>query len=261
MEGRAMSAVWHCFCDETCTAKPNRYFAVGATMVRGDLSPSFHDAIDRWRDTAKMRAELKWAKIKRQKYAQYSDFIARSVGALNKRRISFAALVGDRHLLDHRTYSDGSEEVGYNKMFYQLILHRLLKHMQPLDRLIVYADRKHTESAYHELKSALNNGIRKKFNRQRYEVVDVQGVCSKQYNLVQVNDLFLGAVGFHANEKHTTGTPSPTKMLLAGEIAEGVGLASLSEPTPFHVTKFQIWRFQLRQRIQKGAANPNLSAP
>lgn len=250
-------ADWHCYCDETCTERPDRYMALGGVLVPIEMCREIKPEILAWRQAQGMLSELKWQKVSRKKLAYYLDFVHSRLHDIEQRRLSFGALILDRHKLDYRGYSDGCDITGQSKFYYQLILHRFVPLMDEGDRLFVFPDEKRGKGGFAELQSALNNGIMRKYGRRRNTVALVKPICSKTTELGQVNDLFLGAVGYHANNKQRDLASGSHKRLLAAYIAHVLNLPELSKDTALEMKGFQVWRFALSERKKRGATHPS----
>jgi hypothetical protein len=244
-------ATWHCYCDESCTSKPHRYMAMGAVLVRHDQCEPICESIRAWRSAHNMAAELKWQKISQQKLLSYLTYLHARLGEIKAGAFNFAALILDNHKLDHKAFNDGSAIIGQGKFLYQLILHRLIPLMGDGDRVCIFPDAMRDSGDYGELQGALNNGIALKYGRRRNMACKVQPICSKTSEFVQLNDLLLGAVGFHANSKQHVPSSRSAKRNFAAYMAHSLDTADLGLDTPPGQHDFQVWRFLLSDSAKK----------
>lgn len=67
---------------------------------------------------------------------------------------------------------------------------------------------------------------------------------SKENNLMQVADVLMGAIGWHANDLGERPEAREGKIKLAAHIASKAKLASLKHGTPWGQRNFEIWRFR-----------------
>jgi hypothetical protein len=250
-------ADWHCYCDETCTDKPHRYMAIGGVMIRVDEARRIRDDNHAWRRTHDMMSELKWQKVSKRKIAEYLYFAHKRLNDVKAKRFAFGALVLDRHKLDHAGYNRGEEITGQSKFLYQLILNRFIPLMSEGDKLAIFPDERRGHGDFGQLQGCLNSAIARKYRRQRNVVSKVMQICSKSTEVGQVNDLILGAVGFHANRKQQSSGTAHHKKVMAEYMAHLMGLPDLSTDTPFRMQWFHIWNFMLGERVKKGAMQPS----
>lgn len=236
--------------------------AIGGILVPVVEARRIALGIGSWRIANGMPSELKWIRVSDGKHAQYEEFIRHRLQEIVRRRVAFGSLIIDIRDIDRRR-NDGCDVLGQSKYIYQLLLHRLIPLMDEGDRLFIFPDDKNPKSGstgYGELQAALNNGISRKYYRPRNVIAQVKPICSKSTNFGQVNDLLLGAVGFHANSKQLVTSTRTAKKKIAELIAQTMGLATLAEESKFTERRFQIWRLQFNQPNEKGATNPSRSA-
>jgi hypothetical protein len=172
------------------------------------------------------------------------------VRELRSRQIAFCAIVVERKEWNNREYNNNSEDDGLSKLFYQFILHRLIPLMPQGDNLLVFPDKKNERYNFGSLQSSLRGGMIKKFGAPRVSIPMIRPVCSKTTILGQVNDVLLGAIGFHANEKQFKPEVGPAKIALAAHLASLLNLPTLATATPPHPTQFGIWRFRPKPRVR-----------
>ena len=97
------------------------------------------------------------------------------------------------------------------------------------------------------MKNILNIALhkRKEFHHPN-AVRSIEPLCSKGEPFLQMNDVLLGAVGYHCNEGEKTPDAGVAKKRLAAHIAKEAGLAHLKTNTSRSITHFGIWLHQLQ---------------
>ncbi len=255
-----MAGNWHCYCDETCIGKPHKHMAVGGLLVRVDHAKRISAEIREWRRDNRMHREIKWDQVDRCTYDRYREFVDHRMRELKCCHTAFCAIIVERNQWNNRDYNDNSEDEGLSKLFYQFILHRFIPLMQQGDSLFIFPDKKSEKYNFGKMQSALRGGMIRKFGAPRVSVPAIRPICSKTTILGQVNDVLLGAVGFHANEKQHLASVGEPKIKMAEHIASHLELPTLATATPPFPTQFGIWRFRPQPRSAKKMALRTLAA-
>lgn len=244
-----ISKVFHIYGDESRQTK-ERFMVLGGIILDQRYLERFNQTMANFRQEFGMNSELKWQKVSRQKLDAYKAFIDYFFALNNNDLAHFHAMLIDNHKLDHRKFSSGNKEVGFYKMYYQLLLHsfgRRYHSKQGKERFIVILDYRNTSYRLSDLKVILNRGIRKRYGADYDPFVSVEARDSKKSEVLQINDLLVGAVGYQANELHKVAGANPAKIALAEMIAEEAGLENLSANTPYHQKRFTLWNFRLKK--------------
>lgn len=236
--------VYHVYCDES-RQTADRFMVFGGIIVPATNVEAFNQAMKLWRDSNRMHAELKWGKVSNAKLAEYKSLVDLFFSLAGQDSLHFKAVVFDTSQIDYKTYHHGDKDLGFYKFFYTFLLHKFGPYAaDDTYRLLVFLDQRVTSYKLSTLCTVLNNGIRKKFNRNVDVVRKVEPVDSKKCELVQVADVLMGAVGYHCNDCHTRPGAKRAKIELAHYIAQKAKLLSLNQSTPFGQRRFEIWRFR-----------------
>jgi hypothetical protein len=233
--------------------------AVGGILVRVDNAKRISTEIHDWRRETRIHREIKWEQVDKCTYDRYRNFVDLRLREIKSCQTAFCAVVVERGVWNNREYNDNCEDEGLSKLFYQFILHRFIPLMVQGDQLLIFPDKKNEKYNFGKLQSSLRGGMILKFGAPRVSIPLVRPICSKTTIFGQVNDVLLGAVGFHANEKQFQVGIGPFKIAMAEHIASLVALPTLATATPPLPTQFGIWRFMPRPRvrIKNGAQNPS----
>lgn len=88
-------------------------------------------------------------------------------------------------------------------------------------------------------------------NRLGFTTVDpvrsIEPRCSARENLLQVNDILLGAIGYQANDRDLVAGAKPERIALARHVADLAGVGHLRTNTPSTMTHFGVWLHQLKK--------------
>ncbi len=231
-------SLYNIYCDESCHL-PNDDSEV---MVIGGISCPQEkvDELNRKIRQIKVKhhvykhAEIKWTKVSNSKLDMYKELVDlffeytflsfRAVVATNKNNLNF-------DVYDNLTYDD----------WYYRIYYLVLNHMIDIDHQYnIYVDIKDTNSRNKVLK------LQEVLNRSLYQfsnevVKNIQEVRSDQIQLLQLTDLFIGALSY-CNRKLNTNS---AKMQLIDYISEKA-LHGLNYSTRKSEEKFNIFLWSPR---------------
>ena len=244
---------YHVYCDESRQCG-DRFMVLGGIVIPSGNVPVFEKSMSKFRSETKMHAELKWRKVSNQKIQEYRRFIDYFFAQNNTDQLHFHALIIDNHKVDHRAFSQGDKELGFYKFYYQLLLNcfgRRYCGRNPKAKIHVYLDYRNSRYSLEELKTILNAGIRKRWGVTTSPFRSIEPRDSKRSEIIQINDIVLGAIGFQKNGYDLVAGSSAAKRNLMAYIVEQVGLKNLKDGTPISQKRFTIWNFKLRER--KGA--------
>lgn len=238
----------HIFCDESRQTSERFMVLGGIIIARSNVAP-FNRTMQAYRKKFNMTSELKWNKVKRQKLDEYKGFVDYFFALLNNDKIHFKCMIVDNHAMDHRKYNEKSKEIGFQKMYYQMLLHCFgIKYYKEFgcEKFFLYPDQRHSKSRLEDLRTFLNRGIRK-HGISTNPFVHIEAVDSKKSEIMQINDIILGAVGYHKNGVHLLSDASEGKKELAQHILNHTGYKNITDNTPYNIHRFTIWNFRLRK--------------
>ena len=158
------------------------------------------------------------------------------------RSLHFHSLFVDTSKQDHRKFNSGDKEIGFSKEIYQLV--RKFGRLYP-DLFHVYLDERETSHDLEELRTIFNRGIAKHGDTRDWPFRRCHFKNSKQCHLLQMADIFIGAIGYQLNGHISAKDASPAKIELSNYI---LGRANISDPLKGTLPKgkFTIWPRILR---------------
>jgi len=240
--------VYHIYCDESRQSK-DRFMILGGIILPAHNVDEFNATMHKFRIEQKMFAELKWTKVSNQKLEQYKRFVEYFFALNNTDKLHFHCIVIDNHQIDYKRFAKGNKELGFYKLYYQLLLHCFGKAYCRKDennRFIVHLDYRQTTYKIGTLKVVLNRTMNKKFDIGTNPFRSIEPRNSKETELIQINDIILGAIGFQKNKYDLLSGTREAKKILANYIAMEAGLKDLKENTPWAEKRFTIWNFKLK---------------
>lgn len=215
---------------------------------------SISDILERFqafRKKANMVAELKWTKVSRAKLGEYKEIIDIFNDLTTSDVLHFKALIFDCHQIDHRSFSDGDNEVGFYKFYYQLLLHCFGKPYctaKIQTRFMVFLDQRDTSYKLSILKAFLNGGMASKFGIKSSPFRQIEPRNSHKCDITQMLDIVAGAVGYQRNKHHLRKDAGRAKVELASYLAKKLGWPHLLYDTTPRVMRFKLWTFRLQKK-------------
>lgn len=208
---------------------------------------SVHKSIQEFRNRYNMRAELKWSKVSDQKATEYKALVEYFFAMNNLNFLQFHCIIFDNHGADHKKYNGGDQDVGLSKLYYQLMVHKFGQRFGPHGDLCVCVDRRNSSTSLSDLLKMANAGLAKSCDLPHSPFKQIIPLDSKQDDLLQLNDVILGAVCAARNGKHLVAGRA-SKRDLATLVLEKSGLQTFDQDSPKNVHRFTVWNLRLRPR-------------
>lgn len=229
METQQSQAVFNIYCDESrhTSDVSDRYAVIGALCCPRDKKRAIVHDIHLLKQQYSTQGEFGWSKVSPNKLDFY---LALQAYFLDQPDLSFRCIVIDRTTLDHDRFNDGDKELGFYKLYYQLLVHWL----EPRESYYLYLDwqQNSDRSCFANLREILKRKL-----SGRAHIVCLEPVDSEKQPLTQLVDLLIGAVGYQWNGRQT----SQAKLEFCQQLANGLGKPSLRFSTPKAEPKFNIF--------------------
>lgn len=239
--------LFHIYCDESRQSK-DRFMVLGGIIIPSSSVELFNKTMLKFRKENNMYAELKWTKVTDQKINEYKRFVEYFFALNNTDKLHFHSIIIDNHKINHRKFNKGDKEIGFYKFYYQLLLHSFGKFCREAenDRFIVHLDYRNSRYSLNTLKTILNRGMKKNYSIETSPFRSIEPRNSKKTELIQINDIILGAIGFQKNGYDLLSESRKSKIELAQFIAEQAGVINLKADSPWGKNRFTIWNFRLK---------------
>jgi hypothetical protein len=233
------------FCDEAGISN-DRYTVVGGLSMHRDNIPSVLKNMAVFRETFNMTKELKWTKITDAKLEPYKQLVEYFFAMNNVNLCQFHCVIFDSHAWRHRKYNDGDPDVGLSKLYYQVMHHKFAKACAPHGSLYVRLDHRNSSTSLHDLRRMLNAAANRDHGVQGNPYKAVESADSKECDILQLNDVVLGAVCAARNGKHLLADTRVSKRAIASLVLEKSGLGTYDTDSPRSVHRFTVWNFRPR---------------
>ncbi len=224
------------YCDEAfpdlfTSEKPKaRYLMIGSLWLPAELRDEVKAKIAMLRERHNAWGEIKWSKVSPSRLGFYLDLVEMFFGYGNQ--VRFRCIGVDRDQSDVDLH-DGDQELGFYKVYYQVLHHWILD----FNTYRIFCDLKtnRDNQRFQKLKRVLGNA------NLSADVECVQALPSKQVVLIQLTDLLLGAASSRINETLRRGTAKESVVL---DLEERLGRRLA--PTYRSERKFNIFKIDLR---------------
>lgn len=231
-----MPEIYNVYCDESCHLEHSECSAmvIGAVYCKKSEYKVFVDGISeiKRKYNIPIKREIKWTKVSPALIDYYKDIVD---FFFSSKGLFFRGLVvPDKSILDHQSRKQTHEE-WYWKMYYEMlktIFHRNVTYN-------IFIDIKDTNSTKrcNKLRDILQH-TRSEFDGNT--VNNVQIVRSHEVALMQLTDIFIGALAFVNRKDYLLKESSSAKMNLISRIKERTGL-TLEKTTYLSERKFNVF--------------------
>lgn len=222
------------YCDESrhTSDAADRFLVIGAISCPREAKREVVHRIHCLQARHAARGEFGWSKVAPGK----ADFFAELIALfLDEPSLRFRCLVTDRTALKHDLFNDGDKELGFYKLYYQMLVHWL----QPGNVYHVYLDwqRNASQERFADLREILGRKL-----SGRAKLACLEPVSSHEQPLVQLTDVLIGAVGYAWNQR----SASRAKVDFCNRLAAAIGKPSLAFSSPWKGSdpKFNVFNWQ-----------------
>lgn len=180
----------------------------------------------------KKDCEIKWTKVSKGKIELYKDLIE---FFFQSDFLQFRCVVADKEGLDYERFQITHDD-WYYRMYYLL----LGKSLEEYNKYNIYIDIKDTCSnqKVKKLKNVLNNSY---YDFSSSMIMKVQQIHSHEVELLQLSDLFIGAIGYCNN-----GLQGSDAKLAVVETVKRYSNSNLTNSSPLSDKKFNIFVWEAK---------------
>lgn len=232
------------YCDES-SYTATRFAAVSGILLREERVADVEDEIKRLKLAHGKReiSELKWANLNKKEMPLYRDIVAYFDSLLKAKLIRFHVVVCDMHTYDHRRHNQGMKTTTVSKTYYQLLLHRCCRLYGGKALVHVRPDTGDCTRALPGLQNALNMDAMKRFKLGLPPIASINPTHSHSSNVMQMNDVILGGIASHRNERHKQDGASPLKTELAEAVRVCIGVPNFTISTSWE-SPATVWNWK-----------------
>ncbi len=236
----------HIYADESCK-DAHRFLALGAIALERSVEPSIVAQLQAVRVAHNTFGEVKWTKVSRSKLDFYKAFVDVFFDASKNDDMHFYGLHVDTQTFNHRRWNRGEAEIGFSKLIFQLLLHKFGRRYGDKYPLVVFLDGRSTKQDPEDLRPMLNSELAKRWDMPTRPFRRLTFVDSKKSDIIQVNDLLIGTIGFFKNKHHKRADCARHKIEFAHYILARAQECEPERFTSFKASRFSVWRFAYKK--------------
>jgi len=211
-------------------------------MVHGSTCRLAEETIQSARLPELPYGEIKWGKASKNKFDAYKRVVDAFWDGEHLQDAHFHSLFVDTTKLNHKKYNQGDKEIGYSKEIYQLAMK--FGKLYP-DLFHLYLDERKTSQSPDQLRLILNRGLMGYDSSRDWPFRRCHFRNSKSCRILQLVDLFIGAIAYCINGHLASPDASAARTELALHIMKRAGIRNPLNGTP-RKGKFTIWERLLR---------------
>jgi len=233
------------YADESCK-DAHKYLILGGLCLEfKDVDPVLQ-ALTNVRFHHNTHGEVKWIKVSNSKLQFYMDFVDVFFDFATTDVLHFHCLIADTTTFNHKLHNGGDAEIGFNKLIFQLLLHKFGRNYGKNYSLYAHLDERVTKDSPDKMRPMLNAALRKReIGTNPFKRISFQN--SKSTDILQLNDLLIGAIGFRRNGHHLRDGAAPHKVMLANHIRQRVStVQGRIKANSSNAWRFTVWNFAYR---------------
>lgn len=217
---------YNVYCDESrhTSDASDRYMVIGAIACSRHRKRELVGEIHRLRRRHGAQGEFGWKRLSPNKREFYLGLLDLFLATPDLR---FRCIVVDR-----TTFVSEDPELGFYKLYYQMLVHWL----QPGCDYYLYLDwqQNREQNRFRDLRDILRRKL-----SGRAKILALEPSKSRELELLQLTDLLIGAVGYDWNGR----SGSEMKAEFCRKLARAFGRGNLKFSTPPPEEKFNVFRF------------------
>ena len=235
-----MAKALNFYCDSS-SHRNHEYVVVGGIALPPKRALEANDALQTIKDSAGIRSEFKWSKYSAGgREAAYKEAVDLFFGMLDRSELHFHCLICDFATFNHKKIGAGNPEKSVNKLYYQLMLHRVCAKYGKEHPVVMYPDHGADSSEIHGFRGAICAAAYKRYGAMPNCLRDINPVPSRDHNVMQMLDIVIGAF---AAEREGRILARP-KDDLRKHVMDASGIKDLSTNIG-RANKMTVWNFEI----------------
>lgn len=226
----------------------DRYTVVGGLAMHKNTLVSAYSTLKEYRRKHNMTAELKWQRVSNQKLDEYKALVDYFFAMNSSNYMHFHSIVFDSHQWNHRKYNEGDQDIGLSKLYYQLMLHKFVKIYAKKGELFIRVDHRNSQTPLEDIRRMLNATAARDHGITTSPVKQLVACDLKACDLLQLNDVILGAVCAARNGRHLIEGGRLAKRAIAQHVLDQSGLETFERDSPHGLKRFTVWNMKPRPR-------------
>jgi hypothetical protein len=200
------------------SSRNSTYMVAGGFAVRGTRIGEIDARIDGIRAEARMTSEFHWSEYRGgDRKDAYYDLVRYAFELVEKQHVALHIIIAKFKGYPHKLKKGDTQDTSVNRMYYQLLLHRVARFYGQSCAIRVRLDSGADCKDVCGLRGALCADAYKKYQARPNCIREIEPVCSSKANIVQMADVILGAI---ASRRNGLSHAKPAKAQLASYVLD-----------------------------------------
>lgn len=213
----------------------------GGIAIQASRVDEVNEAILEIKERVGIKSKFHWSEYRGgARQAGYEDLVRLYYSLIDECKIHSHLLICDFKAFDHKRGGVGSPERSANKMYYQLLLHRLCKFYGRDCDLYAFPDRGDDSKEVISFRGAICASAYTKFKARPNSLKAIQPQNSERQPIIQMVDVIIGAIAAKREDR----TLKPHKASLADYVLHNSPVSDWSKNTSANAKKFNVWNFK-----------------
>ena len=172
------------------TSGGDDFMVIGAISCKRDNKRDLVHKIHLLKKKYNAQGEFGWKRLSPNKQEFYFELIA----LFMENNLNFQCIVVDKRLVDDTIYNDGDKELGFYKFYYLMLKEGIESEF--IYHIYLDWQQNREQHRFHNMKFFLNKKLSGKA-----KIACLEPVTSSNQPLIELADLFIGAVGYQYNKR------------------------------------------------------------
>jgi len=224
---------------------------VGGLAIQPRRYADIAAAIQGIKDKANITSEMKWSKFRGGgRSSAYKAIINLFFSLTEQNQAHFHCLIAEFGKFTHRAFDGGDSESSVNKMYAQLLIHRICRYYASKCYIHVYPDKGGDSKDLIDYHGWINDSANKRYGGG-HKLATIEPADSEKCNVLQMVDIIIGGIA------HSCNTPKGAigyKAALASYILQKAKRSTWLRDTGPRVRRVTVWVFKHRKVSVDGGA-------
>jgi len=206
------------------------------------------------KDAANIRSEMKWSKFRGgERTKAYKAVVYLFYSLIAQNQIHFHCIVAEFGKFSHGAFEGGDPETSVNRMYYQLLVHRVCRFYARQCYIFVYPDQGNDSRDIERFHCQINLVANKKY-QVPHRLTRIEQVDSSQCEIIQMVDVIVGGIA-HKQNFAASADAGSYKTDLANYILQQAPHPCWARDTAKNARRFTVWNFR-HQHLVAGDKAP-----
>lgn len=230
-----------------------RYMVAGGVALQPKRYADISAAIGGIKEAAGITSESKWSKFRGgERTSGYKAVIDLFYSLLDINQIHFHCMIAEFGKFSHKAFPSGGPETSVNKMYSQIIIHRICRIYAKRCYIFVYPDKGNDSRDLPRFQGWINWAAHDRYGVE-HRLCLIEPTNSEKCDILQMVDVIIGGIAYRCNF-HGSGIANvaPHKAELAAYILSKAQRETWLRNTAPNARRMTVWNFR-HQKISSEA--------